>query len=63
MFNLVLSIWSIIIGGWIIFIDGDGWCIACNGTIGTILGIVSIVLGLAVLFNSMGARGAVAERG
>lgn len=48
-FNIVAAVWCIIIGGLIIFIDGRGWCIACNGTIFTVLGVISILVGVIAL--------------
>jgi hypothetical protein len=56
--QLVMAVAFIIIGGWIIFFDGRGWCIACRTTIDTVLGIVAIVLGLIALANyaGIGAR-------
>jgi hypothetical protein len=44
--HLVLAVWSIIVGGYIIFINGDRWCIACGSNILTGLGVVSIALGV-----------------
>jgi len=52
--NLVLAVWSIIIGGLIIFIDGNGWCIACRGTFMTVLGIISLLLGAVAIATGMG---------
>ena len=45
-FIYVASVWHIIIGGWIIFIDGDRWCIACRGTVISLMGVISILLGV-----------------
>lgn len=53
--HLVLAVWSIIIGGYIIFINGKGWCIACGSGVLMGLGVVSIVLGLAGLFIGLRA--------
>ena len=47
--TLVLAVWHIIIGGWIIFINGDRWCIACGNKILTGLAVISIVLGVVGL--------------
>jgi len=47
--HLVLAVWSIVIGGYIIFINGDRRCIACGSSIMTGLGVVSVVLGLVGL--------------
>jgi hypothetical protein len=51
--HLVLAVWSIIIGGYIIFINGDRWCIACGSSIMTGLGVVSVVLGLVGLATGL----------
>ena len=51
--HLVLAVWSIIVGGYIIFINGDKWCIACGGAILTGLGVVSIVLGVIGLATGL----------
>jgi hypothetical protein len=59
--TLVLAVWHIIIGGWIIFINGDRWCIACGNTILTGLAVVSIVLGVVGLV--IGLKGAPAAAG
>jgi hypothetical protein len=52
--NIVASIWCIIIGGLIIFIDGRGWCIACNGTLFTVVAVISILVGIGALATSRG---------
>jgi hypothetical protein len=44
--HLVMAVAFIIIGGWIIFFDGRGWCIACRTTIDIVLGVISLLLGL-----------------
>ncbi|MFN7941473.1 MAG: hypothetical protein U0X73_07720 [Thermoanaerobaculia bacterium] len=47
---LVSAVWHIIVGGWIIFWNGKGWCIACReDTILTVLGVVALVLGVVGL--------------
>ena len=51
--HLVLAVWSIIVGGYIIFINGDRWCIACGGSILMGLGVVSIVLGVIGLATGL----------
>ena len=53
--HLLLAVWSIIIGGYIIFINGKGWCIACGNGVLMGLGVVSIVLGLAGLYGALKA--------
>jgi hypothetical protein len=44
--HIVLAIWFIIVGGIIIFINGDRGCINCNGIVNTIAGIISILIGI-----------------
>jgi|GEM_PF-1745923 hypothetical protein len=44
--HLVLAVWSIIVGGYIIFINGKGWCIACGSGVLIGLGAISILLGV-----------------
>lgn len=63
--QLVMAVAFIIIGGWIIFFDGRGWCIACRLTIDTVLGIVAIVLGVIALasFAGIGSRAGNAVNG
>ncbi|HEX6649618.1 MAG TPA: hypothetical protein VF075_08760 [Pyrinomonadaceae bacterium] len=53
--HLVLAVWSIIIGGYIFFITGKGWCIACGSGVLMTLGVVSIGLGLVGLFSGLKA--------
>jgi hypothetical protein len=43
--HIVLAVWFIIVGGIIIFIDGDRGCIACNGMISTVVGVINILIG------------------
>jgi hypothetical protein len=59
--TLVLAVWHIIIGGYIIFINGDRWCIACGNTILTGMAVVSVVLGLIGIV--VGLKGAPATAG
>lgn len=54
--HLVLAVWSIIIGGYIFFINGKGWCIRCGSGVLIGLGVISIVLGLAGLYSGLRAR-------
>lgn len=56
----VLAVWSIIIGGFIIFINGDRWCIACGSRLLTGLGVVSVVLGLVGIVTGLRGPGATA---
>ena len=56
--HLVLAIWCIIIGGWIFFINGKGWCIACGSATLLGLGVVSIVLGVIGIATGLKAPGA-----
>ncbi|MGC2237662.1 MAG: hypothetical protein WA584_15980 [Pyrinomonadaceae bacterium] len=60
-FNIVAAIWCIIIGGLIIFIDGRGWCIACNGNIFTALGVISILIGVIAIVAGRGRAANVAN--
>lgn len=60
--HLVLAVWCIIIGGWIFFIDGRGWCIACGSAILLGLGVVSIVLGLIGIGTGLKAGGGAARQ-
>ena len=60
--HLVLAVWSIIVGGYIIFINGDRWCIACGSSILTGLGVVSVVLGVVGLGTGLRSPAATAGR-
>jgi hypothetical protein len=51
--NIVLSVWFIIVGGWIIFFDGRGWCIACRENILTVMGVICLILGVVGIINQM----------
>jgi|RhiMethySRZTD1v2_1073278.scaffolds.fasta_scaffold697580_2 hypothetical protein len=60
----VYWVWHIIVGGWIIFWNGHGWCIACRGEAGlTFVGVVSLVLGLIGLIDSFRASNPMPGRG
>jgi hypothetical protein len=59
--HIVLAIWFIIVGGIIIFINGDRGCINCNGIINTIAGIISIVIGIVGIASKFVAGSAVAR--
>jgi hypothetical protein len=58
MFNIVAAVFYIIVGGWIIFFDGRGWCIACRETILTGMGVICLILGIIGLVNAMRAPSA-----
>jgi len=51
--NIVVSVWFIIVGGWIIFFDGHGWCIACRETILTGMGVICLIMGVVGLIGGM----------
>ena len=51
--NIVVSVWFIIVGGWIIFFDGHGWCIACRETILTAMGVICLIMGVVGLIGGM----------
>jgi hypothetical protein len=51
--NIVVSVWFIIVGGWILFFDGHGWCIACRETILTAMGVICLIMGVAGLIGGM----------
>ena len=59
--HIVIAVWFIIVGGIIIFIDGDRGCIACNGLIATIIGAITILLGVIGLFSKFASNQAVAR--
>ena len=58
MRNIVASVWFIIVGGWIVFFDGHGWCICCREIILTAMGVICIVMGVIGLIAGMKAQGA-----
>ena len=58
MFNLVMAVWFIIVGGWIIFSDGRGWCIACRDGVLTFTGVVYLILGVIEIINRVRSAGA-----
>ena len=60
--TLVMAVWHIIIGGWIFFLNGNGWCIKCGSSLLIGLGVVSILLGLAGIVNGLRGSGAAAGR-
>ena len=51
--NIVMAVLFIIVGGWIIFFDGRGWCIACRETILTVMGVVCLLVGVIGVINEM----------
>jgi hypothetical protein len=52
MIRLVLAVWSIIVGGWIIFFDGrKPECIICTDGILTIMAVISILFGIVGLVD------------
>ena len=57
MFNLVMAVWYIIVGVWIIFSDGRGWCIACRDGILTVMGVICIILGVIAIINRARSTG------
>lgn len=57
MFNLVMAVWFIIVGGWIIFSDGRGWCIACREGTLTVMGVICIILGVIGIINRVRSAG------
>ena len=60
--HLVLAVWCIIIGGYIFFINGKGWCIACGSGVLMTLGVVSIVLGLVGIYSALKAPSSAVAR-
>jgi len=56
--NIVVSVWFIIVGGWIIFFDGHGWCIACREMILTGMGVICLILGVIGLIGGMKGQSA-----
>ncbi len=46
-----MAVWFIIVGGWIIFSDGRGWCIACRDTPLTVMGVICLILGVIGIIN------------
>ncbi len=57
MFNLVMAVWFIIVGVWIIFSDGRGWCIACRDSVITVMGVVCLILGVIEIINRVRSAG------
>jgi hypothetical protein len=51
---MVAAMWHIIVGGWIIFWNGKGWCIACREETGlTVVGAISLILGIVGVIDRM----------
>lgn len=53
--NIVLAMWFIIVGGIIIFINGDRGCIACNGILLNVVGVINILIGVAGIASKFAA--------
>jgi len=51
--NIVMAVLFIIVGGWIIFFDGRGWCIACREIILTVMGVICLLVGVIGVINEM----------
>lgn len=51
--SIVLSVWFIIVGGWIVFSDGHGWCICCRENILTGMGVICVVLGFIGIIGGL----------
>jgi hypothetical protein len=51
--NIVLSVWFIIVGGWIVFFDGRGWCICCREGILTGMGVICLIVGVIGIINEL----------
>ena len=43
------AVWHIIVGGWIFFGNGKGWCIVCNPALLTAVAVISVLLGVGSL--------------
>lgn len=56
--NIALAVWSIIVGGLIIFIDGIGGCVVCRGTISIAAAVILVALGAISIVAGMGGRSA-----
>jgi hypothetical protein len=54
-YRIVMAVWHIIIGGWIYFGNGKGWCIVCNPAILTVVAVISVALGIGGLVIGRGA--------
>lgn len=54
--SFAAAIMFIIIGGLLIFIDGRVLCIACNATIFTILGVISLIFGVAGAIGNLNSK-------
>jgi|GEM_PF-742099 len=62
-FIFVAWIWHIIVGGWIIFSNGERWCLACREVGLTLIGMISIALGLVGLISGLRASNPMPGRG
>jgi hypothetical protein len=56
--NIVLAVWSIIVGGLIIFIDGIGGCVNCRGTLSVGAAVILVALAAISIVAGMGGRSA-----
>jgi hypothetical protein len=59
--HIVLAMWFIIVGGVIIFINGDRGCIACNGILLNVVGAITLLIGLIGVASKFTAGSAVAR--
>lgn len=48
-FRVVMAVWHIIVGGWIYFGNGKGWCIVCSPMLLTVVAVISVLLGVGGL--------------
>jgi hypothetical protein len=60
---LVTGGWSIIVGMWIFFRDGTKWCLACRETSMTLIGVISIVLGIICIVSTLRRSDSTPARG
>ena len=62
--RLVITVWFIIVGGWIIFFDGrQPQCIVCREGILTIMGVICLLFGVIGIVDQFRGRGAdIAQR-
>ena len=49
----VWAVWFIIVGGIIIFINGDRGCLACNGILLTTVGVINVLIGVIGLASGL----------
>jgi hypothetical protein len=48
-YRIVSAVWHIIVGGWIFFGNGKGWCIVCNPGVLVLVAVISVLLGIVGL--------------